>query len=93
MSESASGAVNGGASGSSTSKKTSGSKAPKKANIFARIALFVRQIIAELKKLVVPTRSEYFNYVTVVIMFVLVMMAFVLASDFLISKATDFLFG
>ena len=29
---------------------------------FARIALFIRQVIAELKKVVTPTRRELFSY-------------------------------
>ncbi len=91
MSESASGAVNGDVTaGKSDKKKTAPAK---KANIFARFALFVRQIIAELKKVVTPTRKEYTNYVITVIVFVLIMMAIVLVVDYLVGKGTGFLFG
>lgn len=90
MSESASGAVNGEVSGSKADKNSPSAKKP---NIFARIALFVRQVIAELKKVVTPTRKEFANYWTTVVVFVLIMMAFVLAIDFVIGKGTNFLFG
>ena len=37
-------------------------KKPSKAGFFAGIALFFRQMISELKKVVTPTRSELVNY-------------------------------
>lgn len=89
MSESASNAVNGEIAGAKASKSNSA----KKPNIFARIALFVRQVIAELKKLVTPTRKEFVNYWTTVVVFVLIMMFFVLAVDWIVGKGTNFLFG
>ncbi|WP_019146786.1 preprotein translocase subunit SecE [Timonella senegalensis] len=93
MSESASGAVNGDLSGAPSGKSAASNGAPKKGNIFARIALFVRQVIAELKKVVTPTRSAFINYVTVVIVFVIVVMAFVLVVDAIVSRGTGLLFG
>ncbi|WP_066464743.1 preprotein translocase subunit SecE [Sanguibacter suarezii] len=93
MSDSASGAAS--AEGVSVSGAKKGGKQAdqKKANFFARVALFVRQVVAELKKVVVPTRPELINYVVVVIVFVLVAMAFVLVLDFLIGKGVLALFG
>ncbi|HKU01947.1 MAG TPA: preprotein translocase subunit SecE, partial [Arthrobacter sp.] len=41
-----------------SSSKGRPAKKEAKANFFARIALFVRQIIGELKKVVAPTRKE-----------------------------------
>lgn len=60
---------------------------------FGRIALFVRQVIAELKKVTAPTRPQLLNYSAVVIVFVLAVMAFVLLVDFLIGKGTFWVFG
>ena len=40
--------------------------------LFARIALFVRQVVAELKKVVYPTRPDLITYTTVVLVFVAV---------------------
>jgi preprotein translocase subunit SecE len=65
----------------------------KKPNVFARIALFVRQVVAELRKVVTPTRSELITYTTVVLVFVLVVMAFVTVLDLGIGKAVLWVFG
>ncbi|MBD7980010.1 preprotein translocase subunit SecE [Oerskovia merdavium] len=65
----------------------------KKGNIFSRIALFVRQVIAELKKVVTPTRSELITYTTVVLVFVAVVMAFVTLLDFGVGIAALWVFG
>lgn len=65
----------------------------KKPNIFARIALFVRQVVAELKKVVSPTRSELLTYTAVVLVFVLVVMAFVTVLDLGIGKLMFWVFG
>lgn len=92
MSDSAAGAASAESAGVGGEKK-SAKGTPAKANVFARIALFVRQVIAELKKVVTPTRSELWNYTLVVIVFVLVCMAFVLALDYVINKGVFWVFG
>ena len=38
--------------------------------LFARIALFFRQVVAELRKVVRPTRTELITYTSVVLVFV-----------------------
>jgi preprotein translocase subunit SecE len=60
---------------------------------FGRIALFVRQVIGELRKVVTPTRSELINYTIVVIVFVTVMMLLVTGLDYLIGQGAFWLFG
>jgi preprotein translocase subunit SecE len=65
----------------------------KKRGLFARIALFVRQVVAELKKVVRPTRNELFTYTGVVLVFVIVVMAFVTVVDLGIGRATFWIFG
>jgi preprotein translocase subunit SecE len=62
-------------------------------NPFARIALFIRQVIAELKKVVTPTRRELFNFTAVVLVFVIIMMAIVWGFDQLFSWLVLFVFG
>ncbi len=47
----------------------------------ARIALFLRQVVAELRKVVTPTWRELVTYTGVVLGFVVVMMAIVYALD------------
>jgi preprotein translocase subunit SecE len=60
---------------------------------FARIALFIRQVIAELRKVVTPTRRELFSYTGVVLVFVVIMMLLVYGLDFGFSALVNFLFG
>ncbi|BDI21394.1 preprotein translocase subunit SecE [Herbiconiux sp. L3-i23] len=60
---------------------------------FARIALFVRQVIGELKKVVTPTRRELLGFTTVVLIFVVIMMAVVSLLDFAFSALVVFVFG
>ena len=59
----------------------------------ARIALFLRQVVAELRKVVTPTRRELVTYTVVVLAFVAVMMAAVYVLDLLSSTIVIFLFG
>ena len=62
-------------------------------SIFARIALFVRQVISELKRVVAPTREEWINYIWVVLGFVGVMMAITFFMDLGFSSLTSWVFG
>ena len=59
----------------------------------ARISLFYRQVMAELHKVIWPTRKELVTYTTVVIAFVLVVIAYVTVLDFGFSKAVLAVFG
>jgi preprotein translocase subunit SecE len=59
----------------------------------ARISLFYRQVIAELRKVIWPTRKELVTYTSVVIVFVLVVIAYVTGLDFIFSKAVLGIFG
>jgi preprotein translocase subunit SecE len=68
-------------------------KGESRPGLFARIALFVRQVVAELKKVVRPTRSELITYTSVVLVFVAVVMAFVTVVDLGIGKLTFWVFG
>ena len=61
--------------------------------LFARIALFWRQVVAELKKVVWPTRSELITYTTVVVVFVAIVMAFILVVDLGVGQLVFKVFG
>lgn len=61
--------------------------------LFARIALFVRQVVAELKKVVRPTRQDLITYTSVVLVFVAAVMAFVTLIDFGIGRLVFWVFG
>ena len=59
----------------------------------ARMSLFVKQVIAELKKVVTPTRKELLSYTGVVLVFVVIMMALVSALDWVFALAVTYVFG
>lgn len=60
---------------------------------FGRLALFIRQVFGELRKVVTPTRRELINYTLVVLVFVVIMMAIVYGLDTVFSLLVNFLFG
>jgi len=62
-------------------------------NPFARIALFIRQVIAELKKVVTPTRKELVSFTVVVLVFVIIMMALVWGLDQIFGWVVLYVFG
>ncbi|PPK97524.1 preprotein translocase subunit SecE [Kineococcus xinjiangensis] len=57
------------------------------------LGLFLRQVIAELRKVVWPTRSELLSYTGVVLVFVLVMMLLVAGLDYGLGKLVLLVFG
>ncbi|MEU3525514.1 preprotein translocase subunit SecE [Streptomyces sp. NPDC038707] len=58
-----------------------------------RLATFYRQIIAELRKVVWPTRNQLTSYTTVVIFFVVIMIALVTVIDYGLDHAAKYVFG
>ncbi|WP_288782130.1 preprotein translocase subunit SecE [uncultured Kocuria sp.] len=64
-----------------------------KRGFFGRILLFFKQVIAELKKVVSPTRRELANYVVIVLVFVAFMMLLIFGLDYLFGQGTFRLFG
>ena len=70
-----------------------GAPREKKLNFFQRIALFIRQVFAELRKVVTPTRQELVKYTLVVLGFVVVMMAIVYGLDLLFTWVVQVVFG
>ena len=59
----------------------------------ARISLFYRQVVAELRKVIWPTRKELVTYTTVLMVFVLVVIAYITVLDYGFSKAILSIFG
>jgi preprotein translocase subunit SecE len=59
----------------------------------AAIALFIRQVFGELRKVVTPTRKELFSYTGVVLVFVVVMMVLVSVLDFVFGLGVGYVFG
>lgn len=64
-----------------------------KQGLFARLALFFRQIFAELKKVQRPTQSELWDVFVTVIVFVALVMLFVYILDAGFSRVVLWVFG
>lgn len=60
---------------------------------FARIALFLRQVMVEMRKVITPTRKELISYTAVVLVFVVFMMAIVSGLDLLFGAGIGVIFG
>lgn len=60
---------------------------------FGRILQFFREVMAELKKVVTPTRKQLVNYTLVVLGFILFMMLLVTALDLVFGKLVGFVFA
>jgi preprotein translocase subunit SecE len=56
-------------------------------------ALFVRQVAAELRKVIWPTRKELITYTSVALVFILVMVAIVTSLDYGFTKLVLVVFG
>jgi len=56
-------------------------------------AVFVRQVIAELRKVIWPTRRELRTYTVVALVFILVMVAIVTSVDYGFTKLVFAAFG
>ena len=76
----------------SKKKARKGGKRGKKGP-FGRLALFYRQIVAELRKVVWPTRNQLTTYTTVVIVFVVIMIGLVTVIDYGLNHAAKYVFG
>jgi preprotein translocase subunit SecE len=59
----------------------------------ARVALYNRQVVSELRKVIWPTRNELVTYTIVSITFVTSMVAFVGLLDYLFTKLIFAAFG
>ncbi len=64
-----------------------------KLGLFARVGLFYRQILSELKKVVWPTRKQLTTYTAVVLVFVLFIIAVVSLFDLVLTKIVFWVFG
>jgi len=64
-----------------------------KLGIFARVGLFYRQVLSELKKVVWPTKNMLVTYTAVVLVFVTFIIAVVSLIDFVLTKIVFWVFG
>jgi preprotein translocase subunit SecE len=62
-------------------------------NIFARLLRFVREVVAELQKVIWPTRKELITYSTVVVVFVTIVATLVTLLDLGFAQLILLVFG
>jgi preprotein translocase subunit SecE len=77
----------------SSSKGSPASKENPKRGFFGRITLFVRQVIAELRKVVTPTRQELVRFTITVLAFVILMILIVTGLDYVFGTGAVWVFG
>ncbi|HZG04624.1 MAG TPA: preprotein translocase subunit SecE [Streptomyces sp.] len=73
-------------------KPRRGGKRGKKGPL-GRLALFYRQIVAELRKVVWPTKRQLSTYTTVVIIFVVIVIGLVTVIDWGFTEVVKYVFG
>lgn len=76
----------------SKKKTRKGGKRAKKGPL-KRLALFYRQVVSELRKVVWPTRNQLTSYTTAVIIFVVLMIGLITLFDYGFSHAAKYVFG
>lgn len=68
-------------------------KSDGRVGLFGRLARFFREVVAELRKVIWPTRKELLTYTAVVVVFVTVVTALVVGLDFVFAKGALLVFG
>lgn len=66
---------------------------PARVSLPNRLIRFLREVIAELGKVIWPTRKQLVSYTIVVLVFVSFMVALVALLDFVFARGVLFLFG
>jgi preprotein translocase subunit SecE len=64
-----------------------------KGSLPSRLVRFLREVVAELRKVIWPTRNQLVTYTIVVLIFVSFMVALVSLLDYLFGRGVLFLFG
>jgi len=72
---------------------TSTSPDAEKRGFFARIMMFLRQVIDEMRKVVTPTRQELIKMTGTVLVFVVIIIALVSLLDWLFGMGASWVFG
>ncbi|WP_072690641.1 preprotein translocase subunit SecE [Rhodococcus marinonascens] len=65
---------------------------PRKENIFKRLRRFLREVIAELRKVIWPNRKQMITYTSVVLVFLVFMVTLIGVLDLAVIKGVTWLF-
>lgn len=60
---------------------------------FGKIGRFIREVVAELRKVIWPTRKELVTYAVVVVFFIAVLMTIIAGFDYGFASAVQWVFG
>jgi len=66
---------------------------PARVSLPKRLVRFLREVVAELRKVIWPSRNQLVTYTLVVLVFVSFMVALVALLDFLVGQGVNALFG
>jgi len=81
-----------GSKGRATPARTK-QESPSKGNPVARILRYLREVVAELRKVIWPTRNELITYTAVVLVFVAFMVALTSGLDLVFARGVLLVFG
>ncbi|MCX5041670.1 preprotein translocase subunit SecE [Aldersonia sp. NBC_00410] len=81
------------ASTAAADKKPKKVKTEGRGNPFKRLRKFLREVVAELRKVIWPNRKQMITYTSVVLVFVVFMVAFISGLDLAFIKGVSWLFG
>ncbi|MGH3715549.1 MAG: preprotein translocase subunit SecE [Micromonosporaceae bacterium] len=73
--------------------KAEKTKRPARVGPIGRLIRFIREVVAELRKVIWPTRKELLTYTVVVVVFVVVMLGIIALYDLGFARAMLWVFG
>jgi preprotein translocase subunit SecE len=81
------------AKGRATPTRAAAATQERKVSLFGRLTRFLREVVAELRKVIWPNRSQMVKYTIAVLIFVSFMVAFVFLLDSAFAEGVALLFG
>ncbi|SFM55838.1 preprotein translocase subunit SecE [Pseudonocardia ammonioxydans] len=81
------------AKGRATPTRAAAATKERKGSVFARVARFLREVVAELRKVIWPNRSQMVKYTIAVLIFVSFMVGLVFLLDSAFAEGVALLFG
>jgi preprotein translocase subunit SecE len=80
-------------SGTGTKKKTAKKEPGRYPNPFLYVVNFIKQVVAELRKVIWPNRKQMVSYTTVVLVFLAFMVALIAGFDYGMARLVGLVFG
>ncbi|WP_197375534.1 preprotein translocase subunit SecE [Mycolicibacterium baixiangningiae] len=79
--------------GSGTAKKTAKKEPGRFPNPFLYVVNYIKQVIAELRKVIWPNRKQMVSYTSVVLVFLAFMVALIAGADYGLARLVGLVFG